>query len=480
MLRSSSCVSNSRCYAARSRDRGSDDRDRAVLAGLARVLDRRLWPTFFVTPTTLLAWHRRLIARHWTYPHRPPGRPPISAALRALIVRLASENPTWGYRRIHGELFGLGHRIAPSTVWSILKHAGFDPSSCRRDQTWRAFLHAQGRHVIACDFFTVDTIFLRRLYVLFFIELDTRRVHLAGITAHPTGTWATQQARQMIDRFAGRDLRFLIRDRDSKFVAAFDEIFRSENIAIIKTPVRAPVANAYAERWIGTLRRECLDRILILGPGHLAHVLRRLRRALQPASSAPITPPATARTTRRPGPPPPGIDLRTACNAATSSADSSTNTAPPPEPNDPTADDLHDQQTPRSGTHEQHSPRTIAFRTDPQPVREATIGLNALSGSSATTPFSHPNRVSGTHTNPTMSRRARLISPDAADCPMARPSEKLWKPMPSAMNSAKTLRFAESGDRTRVEPQARRRRGAGSLGEPVPCGCGATGRSARG
>jgi putative transposase len=151
------------------------DRDRAVLAGLARVLDRRRWRTFFVTPTTLLAWHRRLIARHWTYPHRPPGRPPTGAALRALIVRLATENPTWGYRRIHGELIGLGHRIAPSTVWSILKHAGFDPSPRRREQTWRAFLHAQARHVIACDFFTVDTIVLRRLYVLFFIELDSRR-----------------------------------------------------------------------------------------------------------------------------------------------------------------------------------------------------------------------------------------------------------------------------------------------------------------
>ena len=254
--------------------------------------------------------------------------------------------------------------------------------------------------MIACDFFTVDTIFLRRLYALFFIELDTRRVHLAGITAHPTGTWATQQARQMIDRFAGRDLRFLIRDRDSKFVAAFDEIFRSGNIAIIKTPVRAPVANAYAERWIGTLR----PRMPRPDPHPRTRPPRprasRLRRALQQASSAPITAPATARTTRRPGPPPPGIDLRTACNAATSSADSSTNTAPPPEPNDPTADDLHDQQTPRSGTHEQHSPRTIAFRTDPQPVREATIGLNALSGSSATTPFSHPNRVSGTHSLP--------------------------------------------------------------------------------
>jgi hypothetical protein len=170
------------------------ERDRAVLAGLSRVLDRRRWPAFFVTPTTLLAWHRRLVARHWTYPHRPAGRPPTDTELRILIVRLATENPTWGYRRIHGELVGLGYRIAASTVWSILKKAGFDPSDPRRDQRWREFLRAQACHVIACDFFTVDTIFLRRFYVLFFVELDTRRVHLAGITPRPTGAWVTQQA----------------------------------------------------------------------------------------------------------------------------------------------------------------------------------------------------------------------------------------------------------------------------------------------
>jgi hypothetical protein len=222
--------------------------DRAVLAGLSRVLDRRRWPVFFVTPTTLLAWHRRLVARHWTYPHRPPGRPPTRTELRALIVRLATENPTWGYRRIHGELVGLGHRIGASTVWSVLKQAGVDPSAGRRDQTWREFLQAQAHHVIACDFFSVDTISLRRFYVLFFVELDTRRVHLAGITANPTGVWVTQQARNLIESFAGRDRHFLIRDRDSKFVGPFDEIFHSEQIAILKTPVRTPVANAYAER----------------------------------------------------------------------------------------------------------------------------------------------------------------------------------------------------------------------------------------
>jgi putative transposase len=250
-----------------------DDRERFVLAGLSRALRRDHWNTFIVTPTTLLRWHRRLVARHWTYPHRRPGRPALAGELRALIIRLARENPTWGYRRIHGELVGLGAHLAPTTVWSILKRAGIDPSPSRQGLSWREFLHAQAKHVIACDFFTVDTIWLRRLYVLFFIEHDTRRVHLAGITAHPNGPWVTQQARNIIDRFSGGDFQFLIRDRDTKFAAGFDTVFRSEHIAPLRTPARAPVANAYAERWVGTVRRECLDRILILGPGHLRRVL---------------------------------------------------------------------------------------------------------------------------------------------------------------------------------------------------------------
>jgi putative transposase len=158
-------------------------------------------------------------------------------------------------------------------VWSILARARIDPSPTRRGLSWREFLHAQAKHVIACDFFTVDTIWLQRLYVLFFIELDTRQVHLAGITTHPSGPWVTQQARNIIDQFTERDLKFLIRDRDTKYTTAFDTVFASEHIESLRTPVRAPVANAYAERWIGTARRECLDRILILGPPHLRRVL---------------------------------------------------------------------------------------------------------------------------------------------------------------------------------------------------------------
>lgn len=278
------------------------DRDRVVLAALSRVLDRKRWSsTFFVTPTTLLRWHRRLVARRWTYPHRPPGRPSVDSEVRALVVRLAVENPTWGYRRIHGELVGLGHTLAPSTVWSILRRAGIDPTPQRLGPSWGEFLHAQAKHVIACDFFTVDTITLQRLHVLFFIEVDTRRVHIAAITTNPTGAWTAQQARNIIDRFAGRDVRFLIRDRDAKFTAAFDTIFGSERIEIVRTPVRTPVANAYAERWIGTVRRECLDWLLILGPRHLARVLEEYvthyntHRPHRSLAQQPPAPPATTR-----------------------------------------------------------------------------------------------------------------------------------------------------------------------------------------
>jgi len=250
--------------------------DRVFLAGLARILPRDRWGSVFVRPETIRRWHRSLLARRWTYPHRPPGRPATDADLRALIVRLARENPGWGYRRIQGELSRLGVRIAASTVWSILRRAGIDPAPRRSSDSWRQFLRAQASGIAACDFFTVDTVLFRRLYVLVFIELSTRLVYLAGITANPTGAWATQQARNVIATFVERTepTRFLIHDRDSKFTAAFDEVFRSESIRTIRTPVRAPRANAFVERWIGTVRRECLDRILIVNRRHLERVLR--------------------------------------------------------------------------------------------------------------------------------------------------------------------------------------------------------------
>jgi putative transposase len=250
--------------------------DRAVLSALSRLLPTRLRRLRLVSPRTLLRWHANLVARRWTYP-RQPGRPPTPQPIRALVLRMARENPTWGYRRIHGELIGLGHSVAASTVWAILKSAGVDPAPRRSGPTWRQFLTAQAHAILAVDFAHVDTVFLRRLYILVVIEHGRRRVHLAGITSHPTGAWITQQARNLLIDLDGRaaQFRFLIRDRDSKFTATFDAVFAGADIRIIRTPVRAPRANAIAERFVGTLRRECLDQVLITGPRHLAVVLQQ-------------------------------------------------------------------------------------------------------------------------------------------------------------------------------------------------------------
>jgi transposase InsO family protein len=250
--------------------------DRAVLSALSRLLPAPLRQVRLVSPRTLLRWHAQLVARRWTYPHRRPGRPPTPPPIRTLVLRMARENPRWGYRRIHGELVGLGHPVAASTVWTILKGAGLDPAPRRAGPTWRQFLSAQAHAILAVDFAHVDTVFLRRLYILLVIEHGRRRVHLAGITAHPTGDWVTQQARNLLMDLGERAkrFRFLIRDRDSRFSAPFDAVFAGADIQIIRTPVRAPRANAIAERFIGTLRRECLDHILITGTRHLDVVLR--------------------------------------------------------------------------------------------------------------------------------------------------------------------------------------------------------------
>ncbi|HZA83382.1 MAG TPA: integrase core domain-containing protein [Actinomycetes bacterium] len=250
--------------------------DRALLAAVSRALPRTHWSCYFVKPETLMHWHRRFVARAWTYPHRRPGRPPLDGNVQQLIIRLARENPRWGYQRIKGELQPLGVRVSATAIRTTLRRHGLDPAPRRAPTTWRAFLRQQAAGIVACDFFTVDTVWLRRLYVLFFIELDTRRVHLAGVTANPDGSWITQQARNLllVLREQDRRLRFLLRDRDAKFCRSFDDVFCSEGAEVLRTPVQAPNANAYAERWIRTARAECLDWLLIIGRGHLEQVLR--------------------------------------------------------------------------------------------------------------------------------------------------------------------------------------------------------------
>jgi putative transposase len=272
--------------------------DRAFLAAASRLLPPRRRAGLVVTPQTLLRWHREVVRRRWTYGRVKPGRPPIDAERRRLVLRLARENPRWGYQRIAGEIKKLGLSVSPSTVRRLLARARLGPAPRRSGPTWCEFLRAQAAGIVACDFFTVETASLRRYYVLFFIELQTRRVHLAGSSAHPSGRWVAQQARNL--SFAGvlGEVRFLIHDRDSKFVASFDEVYRSEGIRVILTPPEAPRANAYAERFVRTIRTECLDWLLIFGPRHLDRVLHvyvehynreRPHRAL---GRCPPTPPA--------------------------------------------------------------------------------------------------------------------------------------------------------------------------------------------
>jgi putative transposase len=249
--------------------------DRVFLAAASRLLPRSSWRAFFVTPTTLLRWHRRLVARRWAYTARR-GRPPIGGDVRVLVLRVARENQRWGYQRIVGELRGLGLSVSATTVRKILRQAGLGSAGERSGLSWRAFLRAQTASMLAVDFFTVETVSLQRLYVLFFIELGSRRVHLAGCTANPTGAWVAQQARQFAWTLQERPspFRFLIRDRDSKFTRDFDVVFASEGIEIVKTPVQAPKANAIAERFVRTVRSECLDWLLIVNRRHLERVLR--------------------------------------------------------------------------------------------------------------------------------------------------------------------------------------------------------------
>jgi putative transposase len=277
--------------------------DRALLAAAACHLPRTVRGARLGTPRTLLRWHRALVRRKWRQPLGRRGRPPVSAEARAVVLRLARENPRWGHRRIAGELAKLGFRVSPTTVRRLRARSGLGPAPRESGPGRRAFLRAQAESIVACDFFTIESVLLRRYYVLFFIARADRRVWLAGCSSSPTGSWVTQQARNLGLDLAHQGLRFLVRDRDGKYSGALDEVFRSASLRIVNTPVQAPQANAIAERFVRTFRRECLDWLLIVNRRHLERVLHiyvehynthRPHRALKLQPPQPHQPPPAA------------------------------------------------------------------------------------------------------------------------------------------------------------------------------------------
>jgi transposase InsO family protein len=258
--------------------------DRAMLAALLHRLPRTVLRQIrlLVRPETVLRWHRDLINAHHARTSRPRrvGRPPTVRSIRVLVLRLARENSSWGYRRIHGELLVLGVKVAASTVWEILKDAGIDPAPQRTSQGWAVFLRSQGEAILAADFFEAVTLTGARMYVLAVIEHATRRVRILGATPHPTAAWVTQAARNLAMDLqdAGWQARFLIRDRDGKYPALFDRILADAEIKVILSGVQVPRMNAFMERWVRTCRRELLDRTLIYNHWHLLHALREYER----------------------------------------------------------------------------------------------------------------------------------------------------------------------------------------------------------
>jgi putative transposase len=253
--------------------------DRALLATLLGVIPKAQLQRLrlLVTPDTILRWHRDILRRRWAARSMrgKTGRPATRRTIRALVLRLARENPGWGYRRIHGELAGLGVKVAASTVWEILQKAGIDPAPRRSGPSWAQFLRSQAEAILACDFFTADLLDGTQAYVLAVIEHATRRIRILGITLYPTGEWTAQQARNLIMDLGEQALqiKFLIRDRGSDYTATFDAVLADAGIRTVLCSVRTPRMNAIAERWIGGCRRELLDRTLIWNQSHLLRIL---------------------------------------------------------------------------------------------------------------------------------------------------------------------------------------------------------------
>jgi transposase InsO family protein len=248
----------------------------ALLQGLPTQVLRRM--RLLVRPDTVLRWHRDLVARRHAARCRPkrPGRPRTVRSIRTLVLRLAAENPEWGYRRLHGELLVLGVKVAASTVWEILKEAGIPPAPERTSSTWADFLRSQADALLACDFFETVTLSGARLYVLAVIEHANRRIRILGATAHPTASWVTQAAKNLVMDLEDADSRvhYMIRDRDGKFPELFDAVLADAGIQVVLSGVRMPRMNSLMERWIQTCRRELLDRTLIWNERHLLRALR--------------------------------------------------------------------------------------------------------------------------------------------------------------------------------------------------------------
>jgi len=251
--------------------------DRMVMAALREHLPQSAWAGLLVRPETVLGWHRALVRRKWAaYRGRPRrGRPPLSTECRDLIIRMATENPAWGYFRIRGELLKVGYTVAATTIRSVLVGARIPPSGRRAKLSWKQFLAAHAETLVAADFFSVDSVFFKRLYVLIYMHLASRRILMASCTSKPNEAWMIQQARNLSWRLEedGLKLSAVIHDRDKKFARRADGVFKSEGARVILTPLMAPRANAHCERWIGSCRRDCLDWMLIVSERHLQAVL---------------------------------------------------------------------------------------------------------------------------------------------------------------------------------------------------------------